>query len=156
VIERAICDASASTIWRWLHDDALKPWQQRCWVYMRDPQFAEKASVALDLYQRIFEGRRLHPDEYVICADEKSQLQALGRRHETLCMAPAGRSSCCVGVSERFSRSRGLGPWCAAAAKPRESGRLWSTISEGGLRAGEHEQHPTQDWAAGEPGGGTR
>jgi hypothetical protein len=28
VIERGLSDASASTIWRWLHDDALKPWQQ--------------------------------------------------------------------------------------------------------------------------------
>jgi hypothetical protein len=40
--------------------------------------------VALDLYARIFEGKRLRPDEYVICADEKTQLQALGRRHKTV------------------------------------------------------------------------
>ena len=46
----------------------------------------------LDLYQRRFEGRRLLPDEYVICADEKSQLQALGRTHPTLPPAP-GRAS---------------------------------------------------------------
>jgi hypothetical protein len=42
----------------------------------------------LDLYQRRFEGRRLRRDEYVICADEKSQLQALGRRHASLPLAP--------------------------------------------------------------------
>ncbi len=87
VIERGVTDASASTIWRWLADDAIKPWQQRCWIFMRDPLFREKAVRALDLYQRVFEGRRLRPDEYVISADEKSQLQALGRRHESL---PAG------------------------------------------------------------------
>lgn len=52
--------------------------------------FAPKAGWALDLYQRRFECRRLRPDEYVICADEKSQLQALGRRHETMPPA-AGR-----------------------------------------------------------------
>jgi DDE superfamily endonuclease len=46
----------------------------------------------LDLYARRFEGRLLHPGEYVICADEKSQLQALGRRHETVAAAP-GRSA---------------------------------------------------------------
>ena len=28
VVERGLCEASASTIWRWLHDDALEPWQQ--------------------------------------------------------------------------------------------------------------------------------
>ena len=87
MIERGVTDASASTIWRWLHDDALKPWQQRCWLFMRDPAFREKASRVLDLYQRRFQGHRLRPDELVICADEKSQLQALGRRHKT---APAG------------------------------------------------------------------
>jgi hypothetical protein len=87
VIERGVTEASASTIWRWLHEDAIKPWQTRSWLFARDPDFAEKAGRALDLYARVFEGKRLRPDEYVICADEKSQLQALGRRHETV---PAG------------------------------------------------------------------
>jgi hypothetical protein len=88
VVERGVTEASASTIWRWLHDDALKPWQQRSWIFVRDPRFAEKAGRVLELYQRRFEGRRLRPDEYVICADEKSQLQALGRKHPTLAPAP--------------------------------------------------------------------
>jgi len=88
VIERGLTDASASTIWRWLHDDALKPWQQRSWIFVRDPAFAERASRVLDLYQRRFEGRRLRPDEYVICADEKTQLQALGRKHASLPPGP--------------------------------------------------------------------
>jgi hypothetical protein len=87
VIERGVTEASASTIWRWLHDDAIKPWQTRSWIFPRDPAFACKAGRVLDLYARIFDGKRLPPDEYVICADEKSQLQALGRRHETV---PAG------------------------------------------------------------------
>jgi hypothetical protein len=51
------------------------------------PHFRPKAGRVLDLYARRVEGRRLRPDEYVICADEKSQLQALARRHATL---PAG------------------------------------------------------------------
>jgi len=92
VVERGLSEASASTIWRWLHDDALKPWQQRSWIFVRDPRFAEKAGRVLDLYQRRFQGRRLRPDEYVICADEKTQLQALGRRHATLPPAP-GRAA---------------------------------------------------------------
>ncbi len=92
VIERGLSKASASTIWRWLHDDALKPWQQRSWIFIRYPRFREKAGRVLDLYQRRFEGRRLRPDEYVICADEKTQLQALGRRHPTLPPQP-GRSA---------------------------------------------------------------
>jgi hypothetical protein len=88
VIERGVTEASASTIWRWLHDDAIKPWQTRSWIFSRDPNFAEKAGRALDLYARVFDGKRLRPDEYVICADEKTQLQALGRRHDTVAPGP--------------------------------------------------------------------
>jgi DDE superfamily endonuclease len=83
VVERGITEASASTIWRWLHEDAIRPWQVRSWIFRRDPDFLAKAARVLDLYQRHFEGKRLRPDEYVISADEKSQLQALGRRHPT-------------------------------------------------------------------------
>ena len=92
VLERGLTEASATTIWRWLHDDALKPWQQRSWLFIRDPAFAEKAGPVLDLYQRRFQGRRLRPNEYVLCADEKSQLQALGRRHACAPAAP-GRAA---------------------------------------------------------------
>src|SRR5450755_1837936 len=88
VIERGVTDASASTIWRWLHEDAIKPWQTRSWIFPRDPEFAVKAGRALDLYARTFNGKRLRPDEYVISADEKTQLQALGRRHETVAPGP--------------------------------------------------------------------
>jgi hypothetical protein len=88
VIEQGVTEASATTIWRWLHDRSLKPWQQRSWIFPRDPDFQAKAGRVLDLYARRFEGRRLHPGEYVICGDEKSQLQALARRHATVPAAP--------------------------------------------------------------------
>ena len=65
VIEQGVSDASATTIWRWLHDRSLKPWQQRSWIFPRDPHFQPKAGRVLDLYARRFEGRRLHPGEYV-------------------------------------------------------------------------------------------
>jgi hypothetical protein len=91
VIEQGVTHASASTIWRWLHDRSLKPWQQRSWIFPRDPDFQPKAGCVLDLYARRFEGRRLHPGEFVICADEKSQLQALARRHETIPPGPGRR-----------------------------------------------------------------
>ena len=48
---------SASTVRRWLADDALKPWQHRSWIFPRDPRFAEKAARVLDLYQREWEGQ---------------------------------------------------------------------------------------------------
>lgn len=88
VIERGVTDASASTIWRWLHDAGLKPWQQRSWIFPRDPDFEAKAARVLDLYEGRWEGRLLHPGEFVISADEKTQLQALGRRHPIVAPAP--------------------------------------------------------------------
>ena len=62
--------ASASTVRRWLARDALKPWQHRSWISVRDPDFAAKAARVLDLYARIWEGRPLGENDYVICADE--------------------------------------------------------------------------------------
>ena len=68
--------------------DAIKPWQYRSWIFPRDPDFAAKAARVLDLYDRLWKGRALGADEFVISADEKSQLQALRRRHPELPPAP--------------------------------------------------------------------
>lgn len=87
VIERDVTYASAATIARWLSEDALKPWQHRSWVFPRDPRFLERAGPVLDLYERRWEGRLLHPGEFVICADEKTQIQARQRTYPTT--APA-------------------------------------------------------------------
>lgn len=76
-----VCEVSGTTVWRWLAQDAIRPWSWRSWVFPRDPDFAVKAGRVLDLYARRFEGERLHPGDYVISADEKTQLQALLRRH---------------------------------------------------------------------------
>jgi DNA-binding transcriptional ArsR family regulator len=84
VVERGVSDASASTIARWLREDALKPWQQRSWIFPTDRDFLEKAGLVLDLYQGRWQGKLLHPGEFVICADEKPSIQARARIHETL------------------------------------------------------------------------
>jgi DDE superfamily endonuclease len=82
-------DVSVSTLWRWLDEDAIKPWRHRSWIFPRDPEFAAKAAVVLDLYARRFQGRRLEPGEFVISADEKTSIQARCRCHPTL---PAGKA----------------------------------------------------------------
>jgi len=75
---------SASTIGRWLAGDALKPWQHRSGISVRDPEFAARAGRVLDLYAGIWDGRPLGADDYVICADEKTSIQARCRCHPTL------------------------------------------------------------------------
>ena len=79
---------SAATVGRWLAADAIKPWQHRSWIFPRDPDFAAKAATVLDLYDRRWDGVELGEDEYVISADEKSQLLALRRRHPGLPPGP--------------------------------------------------------------------
>jgi DDE superfamily endonuclease len=83
-----VCSISGQTVWRYLAQDAIRPWAWRSWIFPRDPNFAEKAGRVLDLYQRRWEGKLLHPGDYVISADEKSQLQALLARHQLIAPSP--------------------------------------------------------------------
>lgn len=80
---------SAATVWRTLRSDPIKPWLYRSWIFPRDPDFAAKAAVVLDLYARVFEGRRLGKREYVISSDEKTSIQARCRCHPSL---PPGKA----------------------------------------------------------------
>jgi len=80
---------SASTVRRWLAGHALKPWQHRSWISVRDPGFATKAARVLDLYGGTWDGRPLGPNDHVICADEKTSIQARCRCHPTL---PPGKA----------------------------------------------------------------
>lgn len=84
IAAEATASISTSTVGRWLARDALRPWRHRSWIFPRDPHFAEKGGVVLDLYQRRFRGRRLRADEFVLSADEKTSIQARCRCHRTL------------------------------------------------------------------------
>jgi len=79
-----VASTSDMTIWRWLDEDAIKPWTHRSWIFPRDPDFEAKAARVLDLYAREFEGRKLKSNEFVISADEKTSIQARVRCHPTV------------------------------------------------------------------------
>lgn len=84
VISAAIVPSvSDSSVWRWLHEDAIRPWFHRSWIYPRDPKFVEKAGKVLDLYAKQWESKPLGPNDYVICADEKTTILARIRKHHT-------------------------------------------------------------------------
>lgn len=72
-----ISEASVRRIWR---AHGLKPHQLRTFKLSRDPQFQEKLEDIVGLY--------LNPPEHaiVLCADEKSQIQALDRTQPGLPM----------------------------------------------------------------------
>jgi transposase len=77
-----ISEASVRRIW---HAHGLKPHQVRTFKLSRDPAFTEKLEDIVGLY--------LNPPEHalVLCADEKSQIQALDRTQPGLPMKK-GRS----------------------------------------------------------------
>jgi hypothetical protein len=88
-VARGICEEiSGVTVWRWLSEDAIKPWQHRSWIFPRDPEFTAKAGRILDLYSGRWEGELLHPGDFVVCCDEKPQVQARARKHATLPATP--------------------------------------------------------------------
>jgi len=74
-----VASISGATVWRWLSEDAIRPWCYRSWIFPRDPCFEEKAGVVLDLYHGFWEGLPLGENDYVLCTDEKTSIQARRR-----------------------------------------------------------------------------
>lgn len=104
-----VATISDSTVWRWLNADAIRPWQHRCWIFPRDPQFALKAGRILDLYERRWQGQPLRADEFVLSTDEKTSIQARARRHPTLPPLPGAA----MRVESEYKR---CGAWAYLAA----------------------------------------
>jgi len=111
-----VASVSGTTIWRWLSEDAIRPWTHRSWIFPRDPEFGPKAARVLDLYARTFEGRPLRADEFVISADEKTSIQARVRRHPTLPPGP-GRAMRVEHEYERAGALAYLAAWDVHRAK---------------------------------------
>ena len=98
-----------TTLWRWLSQDAIRPWYHRSWIFPRDPHFTEKAGRILDLYEGLWQGRPLGPRDFVICADEKTSIQARRRKHQTSPTGP-GRP---MRIEHEYQRR---GSWAYLAA----------------------------------------
>jgi hypothetical protein len=104
-----VANISDTTVWRWLHEDAIRPWQHRTWIFPRDPDFALKAGRIVDLYARHWQGRGLRWDEFVLCTDEKTSIQARIRKHPS---SPA-RPHRTARVEHEYTRG---GAWAYLAA----------------------------------------
>lgn len=104
-----VATISDKTVWRWLNEDAIRPWRHRAWIFPRDPHFAVKAGRILDLYARQWEGKPLQAEEFVICADEKTSIQARIRKHASLPPRPGQPARC----EHEYTRG---GAWAYLAA----------------------------------------
>ncbi len=74
-----VASISGATVWRWLGADAIRPWCYRSWIWPRDPHFEQKAGRILDLYHRAWNGKTLSDNDFVVCSDEKTSIQARRR-----------------------------------------------------------------------------
>src|SRR5436190_859935 len=108
---------AAVTIWRWLSEDAIRPWNYRSWIFPRDPSFAQKAGRILDLYEGRWEGQLLEPGDFVVCADEKPSIQARARKHPSQPPMPGGDGQLVEHEYERKGALCYLAAWDARRAK---------------------------------------
>jgi hypothetical protein len=112
-----VAEISGATVWRWLSEDAIRPFYHRSWIFPRDPDFAEKAGRMLDLYEGRWEGEALGEGEYVISADEKTSIQARSRSHPTQQPAGEGRPMRVEHEYERKGALAYLAAWDVHRAK---------------------------------------
>jgi transposase len=79
---------SESSVRRILAEHPVKPWRHQSWIFPRDPDFAAKAAVVLDLYQGRYQGKPLGPNDRVLSVDAKPSIQARARCHPSAPPAP--------------------------------------------------------------------
>jgi len=116
-VERGIvAEISGTTIWRWLAEDAIRPWARRSWIFPRDPDFEAKAGRVLDLYARCWDGKPLGKRDFVLSSDEKTSIQARARCHPTLPPAP-GRTMRVEHEYERRGALAYMAAWDCHRAK---------------------------------------
>ena len=99
-----VASISGATVWRWLSQDAIRPWCYRSWIWPRDPNFEHKAGKILDLYHGTWNGEPLTERDFVLSADEKTSIQARHRLAPTTPPAP-GR---CGRVEHEYERKGAL------------------------------------------------
>ena len=76
-----VASIAASTVGRWLVSERLRPWRYHSWQHILDPQaFLERACPVLRLYERA--KALLQEGIWVVCADEKTSIQARKRSRE--------------------------------------------------------------------------
>jgi hypothetical protein len=118
-----VASIGKTTLWRWLSEDAIRPWYHRTWIFPRDPRFAEKAGRVLDLYEGLWEGRPLNDADCVLSTDEKTSIQARRRKHPTSPTAP-GRA---MRIENEYERK---GAWAYLAAWDVRRARVFGRCEE--------------------------
>jgi transposase len=97
-----VASIAASTVWRWLKEEKLKPWRYHTWQHAIDPNFLALATPVLRLYEQAI--ALLKQGIWVVCADEKTSIQAREGIHPPDPAAPGEP----VHVAPRYKRRGAL------------------------------------------------
>jgi transposase len=121
LLERGLVSTvSVSSVLRILAENPIKPWQHQSWIFMRDPDFAAKAQVVLDLYEGWYEGEPLGTGDRVVSVDAKPSIQARARCHPSVPARPGEP----VKVEHEYERAGAL---ALLAGKDIHSGEVTAT-----------------------------
>src|SRR5467141_1983424 len=107
VEQQIVAHISPGTIRTWLRADKIKPWRYHSWQHSTDPRFVEKATPVLDLYAQA--PALQAQGELIVCADEKTSIQARQRVTPTKAAAPGE----VLQVADRYKRMGALQLFCA-------------------------------------------
>lgn len=77
-----VAGLSRTSVLRILNQANIRPHRIKMWLHSPDPLFREKVTVICNLYLNPAAGA------VVLCVDEKTGMQALGRKHEGRAVAP--------------------------------------------------------------------
>lgn len=99
---------SDAAIWRWLAEDAVKPWTHRSWVFPRDPAFELKAGRVLDLHAGAWAGGHSRTTSSCCRPMRRRASRPRIRRHPTLPSGP-GRATPVEFEYECGARARSVG-----------------------------------------------
>jgi len=70
-------EVSRTSVIRILNEGEIKPHRVKYWLHSPDPEFKDKVNEIVELYKNPPKG------SVVLCMDEKTGIQALGRKHPT-------------------------------------------------------------------------
>lgn len=97
-----VVSIATSTVWRWLSSEQIKPWRFHAWMHSTDDNFVAKAIPILKLYAQA--SFLTKAGFWVVCADEKTSIQARERLHSCQPAAPGQP----VHVAPRYKRQGAL------------------------------------------------
>ena len=106
-----------STIWRWLREDAIRPWNLPLVDLPARPEVRREGGSGPGPVRGPVEGQLLEPGDFVVCADEKPSIQARARKHPSQPATPGGEGQLVEHEYERKGALCYLAAWDARRAK---------------------------------------